>query len=647
MFFVTKPNFFAININVRINITKQTNEQECGVCVITTLANYFNKINVIKKQDVLEKAKISTSGLTIYDFEILAKKYDLEIDSFEVKWEEFKDLKHKTPLVCLVKKDDNSNHYIIIVKHQKYLKIYDSCYYKPTKMSYHDFKKIFCNVLIFVRLKKNLTKAKKIFFNKKISLFSYDLKFILISIFISLASLGLSILSSSFLNWLIDLAIIKESTMNLVVISTFFIFIYFIQISIDYSKQLYFKKQLRCYYFLISNKILSSLEQKQLFFTQKIDNIWLKKIDQCIFSISNFLVIDSNTIIVNLLIFVIYLCIVCSIHWFTLIYVICFSVIEIVFLLIQYRKKQSTFIELVRSENKNFQLYDKLSLNINYEFWQSKRKFLINQIKKNYDNIYKNFNDASIFNANVLSIQNIVKSFIEVSFIAISCYFIIEHKWLTIGKLSFLLFSMQIFKSTLNDFSSYFFNKIEFDVFWDVYQNITKIGKENNKKQDFVNFVSLKTLKFIDHDNYLVLKTNNINVCNDIKSWLLNSNKIIFDDKKQFKTNSIFLNNLVIIEPSTLASIEYFKKIIGDAPKLFSNFLKMLNIDFEMINYSNNSKFWINLLCLLVEKNQIILLGNIDQAIKTHPAFKPLINEIKTHNAIFMYERRGCDLEKH
>lgn len=625
---------------MKISITKQTNEQECGVCVVTTLVNYFHKTSFVKKSEVLNKANLTASGLSVYDFEMLANQYDLEVDSYEVKWEEFKDLQYKRPIVCLIKKDHAFAHYVIIVKHSKYIIMFDSCYYKSIKVSYGDFQKVFCDVLVFVRLKKNFTKASKINFQQKTTLFSYDLRFVLLSIFATLLSTGLSILISSFLNLLIDLAIVKQSTKNLLVISVFFLFIYFLQINMSYLKQLYFKKQLRAHYFLLVNKVLTSLSFKHFSFSKKVDSVWLKRIDQCIFSISNFLVIDSNNIIANFFIFIIYLCIVGSIHWWAIIYVTLFCIFEIVFVLIQYRKKQKNFIEAARNENKNTKLYEKLSININYEFWQTKRDDLISQIKENYDNICKNFNDISIFNANLSLFQNLFKSFIEILGMVISCFVIIEYQWLSLGQLSFLLFSMQIIKAILNDYSNYFLNKIEFDVFWDVYQNIIDVGKVKKTKMNDQNFTNLKEIMFVSNNNKQILKINHVNICENIKDCLANAKEIILDRREIINNKSSFFTNLIVINSSLTFSTSYLKRNIVKSPKLFSQFLHLLNINFNNVDCSWSSQYWINLLCLLLEKNKIILLDQVDPAIKSHTCFSLLIKQLKTNNAVFIIERR-------
>ena len=344
--------------------------------------------------------------------------------------------------------------------------------------------------------------------------------------------------------------------------------------------------------------------------------------------------------IANFFIFIIYLCIVGSIHWWAIIYVTLFCIFEIVFVLIQYRNKQKNFIEAIRNENKNTKLYEKLSININYEFWQTKRDDLISQIKENYDNICKNFNDISIFNANLSLFQNLFKSFIEILGMVISCFVIIEYQWLSLGQLSFLLFSMQIIKAILNDYSNYFLNKIEFDVFWDVYQNIIDVGKVKKTKMNDQNFTNLKEIMFVSNNNKQILKINHVNICENIKDCLANAKEIILDRREIINNKSSFFTNLIVINSSLTFSTSYLKRNIVKSPKLFSQFLHLLNINFNNVDCSWSSQYWINLLCLLLEKNKIILLDQVDPAIKLHTCFSLLIKQLKTNNAVFIIERR-------
>lgn len=152
-----------MKIRTRINITQQTNKYECGVCVLTSLYNYYYHSKQISKQQILDKASINENGLTIFDFEILANKFNLETDSYEINWTEFENLKVYYPFVCLIKSKFENNHYVIVVKNKKHIFVYDSCYFKPKKYSYANFRRVFCNVLIFIKKQQKLVKKIKVF----------------------------------------------------------------------------------------------------------------------------------------------------------------------------------------------------------------------------------------------------------------------------------------------------------------------------------------------------------------------------------------------------------------------------------------------------------------------------------------------------
>jgi len=69
---------------MRIDIVNQTNEQECGVCVLTSLHNYYYKHNIIEKQQILDESKINIDGMSIFDFEVCANKLGLQCESYEI-----------------------------------------------------------------------------------------------------------------------------------------------------------------------------------------------------------------------------------------------------------------------------------------------------------------------------------------------------------------------------------------------------------------------------------------------------------------------------------------------------------------------------------------------------------------------------------
>ena len=67
-----------------MHITKQTNHNECGICVLTSLTKFFHKNN-IDKISVLNQANVKEQGLSLFDFEILAQKLGINTDTYEME----------------------------------------------------------------------------------------------------------------------------------------------------------------------------------------------------------------------------------------------------------------------------------------------------------------------------------------------------------------------------------------------------------------------------------------------------------------------------------------------------------------------------------------------------------------------------------
>ena len=165
---------------MELKITKQTNEKECGVCVLTSLHNYYYNDN-LDKTEVLNRCNISETGTTIFDLENCAKEVGLELESYEVLFNEFCNLKINKIFILLIQSNDGK-HFVAAKKIKNGLLIFDSSYSKPKQISYKELEKIFLNVLILVDKKPNPL-FKKIFTNIS-SLLMFDLKFVLLNIVI-------------------------------------------------------------------------------------------------------------------------------------------------------------------------------------------------------------------------------------------------------------------------------------------------------------------------------------------------------------------------------------------------------------------------------------------------------------------------------
>lgn len=64
-----------------MEITRQNSPNECGVCVINSFVKHFYKTS--NKFHILNSANITENGLSIFDFENLAQKFGLFVESYE------------------------------------------------------------------------------------------------------------------------------------------------------------------------------------------------------------------------------------------------------------------------------------------------------------------------------------------------------------------------------------------------------------------------------------------------------------------------------------------------------------------------------------------------------------------------------------
>jgi len=60
----------------------QTNQNECGVCVINALFNHYYSPN--GKIQILKKAKINDFGINLLDLESLGLEFNLQLESYRL-----------------------------------------------------------------------------------------------------------------------------------------------------------------------------------------------------------------------------------------------------------------------------------------------------------------------------------------------------------------------------------------------------------------------------------------------------------------------------------------------------------------------------------------------------------------------------------
>lgn len=629
---------------MKIQIISQTNEKECGVCALTSLHNYFYSDDRLDKSQVLDKGQIQETGMTIFDLEVLANKLGLECESYEVNWSEFLNLKLNGYFVLLLNTNLSNNHYVIAKKMKKGVEIYDSCSNKPKFLKYEELKNLFLNVVILVSKKPGKLFSKT--FGKAKTLLLFDSKFVLLNLLLSLLILLTSMGAASFLNWIIDLAISKSSINNLLTIGFVFILIYFLNDLLIYISGLYTSTQTKAYLLLFSNKILSSIEKKTNNFLNKVDKDWMYKIDECIYNISNFCVVSVNRFITNAIFCFICICVIGSINPWMLFFCLFFFVVEFVYLIFQYKKKKELFLTIVRQENRNVIYYRELSKHLTNCLWQTKTTRLINKIKINYSSIYKNFNDVTIFRNFSNLVVSLVRGIIEIGLIVVASYLIITTKTLSIGAMTFLVASFSLYKTSLSEIGNYFLSKLEFDVYWQVYKDITNVENLSETTPALID-EEIKSLTFIFNNNKVRFISNKANNIKQLSCFdLLNKSSSIFINESLVSLQQKAIKDkFILVNDSTKMNSDETLELFEKHFKVLGQYVRYFGLDLTKTSQNLSESIVINLLCLMTEKEKIILIENVLEYTnkKDKLVIKEVLNKIRKNNAVFIVGKEEND----
>lgn len=629
---------------MKIQITSQINEQECGVCALTSLHNYFYKHDQLKKEKVLDKSEIDNNGMSIIDFEILGNKLGLECESYEVQWSEFLSLKINGYFVLLLSTGKSSNHYVIARKQKKGLQIIDSCSNEIKSITYDKLKTMFTGILILVNKKPSDLFNKT--FGKATTLLLFDVRFVLFNLLLSLLILLTSIGCASFLNWIIDIAISKSSINNLLTISFTFLLIYILNDLLTYISGLYTSKQTKSYLVLFTSKILSSISNKKYDFLNKVDSNWIYKIDECVYNLSIFCVVEVNKFITNIIFSFICICIIGSINYWLLIFCVIFGVIEVIFFIFRYKKKKETFLLIIRSENKNTIYYKQLIRSLSEQIWENKKTTLIHRIKENYGSIYKNFNDITLFRSNNSLFKSIFKGVIEIALIVVMGYLVISTEDLSIGNLTFVISAFGLYRTSINDICDYFLAKQEFDVYWQVYKDLTSVSNLKETYKLLVN-ENVKSINFNIDNNEVCLSHNKFNNCSKYTGFeLISLSKSIRINDKKLDMNQKSIHSLfILLDERTRVDIPYFLQHIESNVMLYGQYIRYFKLDLNNQKQSFYDCVIINLLTLLQEKNKIILIDNLLHFVpkKDKLVVKEILNKIRKHNFVFVLGKEEND----
>jgi ABC-type bacteriocin/lantibiotic exporter with double-glycine peptidase domain len=399
-----------------MDVSKQINHNDCGICVINSFFKHFYKRDI--KEELLQEANITQKGLSIFDFENLCIKHGMHSEVYQVDNNELKNLNHNGYFIVLLNKMDG-RHYVIIRKKNKHIECIDSIDgFKIIDIE--NLIKDFSGIIIFI--KKACYDFK--ITNNKIKLFkNINFKYLLINILLQVTIITFSIVGSNYFSFFINNSLVNNTYVNGLIISFLFLLIFVINELSKFLCNLLSNKQMKQNFYKLSNDFVEKIKDKDESFFYKINQNYLYLIDVIIKSIAAYNTIEFCNFIASCISIVVLFCVISSIG--NLYAIICLIIILIlgIFGFLKYKFKNNIFGKIIRNGVANSSISNKLINYLKYQHNQLNFKSIIENIKSNYSDYLSIQNISSKFNGFTNMILNITEKFILIITLTLTSFF--------------------------------------------------------------------------------------------------------------------------------------------------------------------------------------------------------------------------------
>ncbi len=537
-----------------MKIVEQLNTNECGVCVITSLFNHFNKKRITKTQ-ILDDSEITSNGMSIIQFENLASKYGIDCDSYEMNQEEFIKTKIDDFFVTIINKND-LNHFVIAKKNKKEIEIYDSS--KGIYiLSINEFINQFSGIVIFIEKKFLNIEIKKY---HKSYLKNINIKYILIVNIINIINIFLSVFIGTFIQGIIDKSLNNESITNLLTLSIIYIIAIILNKISEHFLNLFMSNDVIRKYNSMLNNVYKIIPNKKFDFYDKIDNNYLINLQDIIYDLASFYSMNLNKIIADILSVIIGITVLSILNPLFLLVLILIVISSIIFSFLQFNFSKENITKMQDLSNVSFKSWNEyITFNRNNHNYKNANN-RITDLESLFNKQNKQSKNIIRFSSNITFINSIIKSIIYVFIVFIGIYTMIINNETNIGTLIFSISLIQLvsgsvdgFLGLINDIPVYKLNN-------NIYNDILHVSNLDN------NDINIKIKSEITKIQY-----ENINFKNIIKDF----NSIIFNDTLIYGKSGIGKSTLVKM---------LTKKYDSDDGNIYLN-------DISLKNISNN---WIN-----------------------------------------------------
>ncbi|WVU89589.1 cysteine peptidase family C39 domain-containing protein [Mycoplasmopsis agalactiae] len=632
-----------------MRISKQDDQRDCGLHVLSYLINYYHH-----KEVDINYLKINCSygkdGISLFNLKSIASENGLKLDLYSGEFDALTSLnKQDLPLILLLNRNGYS-HYVVLlkIKGSKFY-IQDPELGKLVKMDEKVLKEQYANVIALVSpLKLSKEKGKFVIDNRIKSLISnreyaYPL---LISTFINLL---LSFSSSFFIKIVFDFILPNFLNKTIIVVFTLFVWLCILKAINQYFKSYIVNKITNKIYIKLNTEFFSKLKKTSINNLYKLNNSEYFKRAAYIQYISEFQANFAYTFISEILSLVLSGLLLIWLNYLLFALVACLITLVIIANYIYQSRLESLHNYSIDAVSKKIQAdIDYINSKDNFSdqsyfenLWLTQYKKTISQ-KQIDEKIYKTGSGNNLFNSIFIgNISNII--------IFASTFLIIKNK-LTNGDMMMFLTSVSFFINPLLSISSLlssnsiikkYVNQINF-VFNLPHKDVIDKGLIINKVEN----IELKGIKFGYEEGINILDFENIKIDQNTcfkgtngsgKSTLLKLIKGDFDNymglylinginQKQINFEDLLSNTIYISSDIFIPNVKVIDFIIDNnkekADVLNQNIEKYglisvinkanINMNIEINNNASNlssgQKQIILLLRLLTRKYKIVML---------------------------------------
>lgn len=550
-----------------MKIYKQISHFDCGICITQSLIEHFYQTS-INRETLINATNLNNDGLSLLDLEKLNADFGVELESYEVSFDEL--IKYDTrDFLVLVLKLEHGMHYVIAKKFANYFMIYDSWRGKYM-LSYDELSAVFANILITCKRAKQQVQQLPIALSAlETWKFELDWIYYVQLFFLNLLLLGLNLLSSYFLKSIFNFVINTNDLGNLGVIIFIATFGY-----VGLGLNSYLIKKLEDYTYIKYQKrltldLISALERKNNNFFQKISNDQFVILDWHKNNIAKHYSNYLPNLFINFFSLFALVIFVLAIDWRVLLLITIAIIIQCLYNYANYWYNKSNFGKLKYLHDQNKRCYFNLEMFLKNEVYHFKLQRLLTGLK---DNVwYQGLLDDKIKTGNnaINKLNNFLNHAINLSLYSLGAYLLVVFK---------IPFGSIILISTLYVFLNGYVGKLIQFVFFQIdYQMSKKI---------FNNIVQVETCQ----DVGVPWKLPNHIKLQDIDFY--------YDDKAIFhKLNLVFEPNTLLVGPSGSGKSTIYKMLLNQIKphngQIWYDLTNMQSIN--QLDYSKNVIYQKNL----------------------------------------------------